>query len=150
MCLSIAMQRPQHVLTPEINHLGFDYQITKTARGYRCGYVKVKPGHPWFGKQYDFDLTDVDVHGRVTFTEFGTACPTHEAEEEWWIGFDCAHGGDAPDPELSERSVDSVLDNPLLSIFGLSDIGDNGHVWSQAEVIEECKSVCEQAAAACK
>jgi len=79
-------------------HNGFAWQIVHNDMAYRCGYVRVMPGHPWFGK--DYDGIDVDVHGGLTFSKAGAACPTHGEHAEWWVGFDCAHGGDAPDPKL--------------------------------------------------
>lgn len=88
-------------------HCGFAWQIVPNRMGYRCGYIRVEPGHPWFGKSYN-DI-GAECHGGLTFGAHGTACPTHGPEAEYWYGFDTAHGGDA------ER---------------------------------ECRSLCEQAAAA--
>lgn len=52
--------------------------------GFRCGYV----GIPLNRKKIDH----FGVHGGITFDERGN--------EYYWIGFDCAHWNDAPDPTL--------------------------------------------------
>jgi hypothetical protein len=81
-------------------HKGFEWEIVRNDYGFRCGYVRVLPGHPWFEKTWN-DEWDVKVHGGVTFNKYGTACPTHGEKAEWWIGFDCAHYlMDLPDPSL--------------------------------------------------
>jgi hypothetical protein len=44
----------------------------------------------------DYDeeaVNTLNVHGGITYAQF-------EDDEEWWIGFDCAHIGDAKDPAL--------------------------------------------------
>jgi hypothetical protein len=121
-------------------HAGFQFQTVYNGSGYRCGYVRVEPGHPWFGKHYDH--IEAEVHGGLTFADPGKPCPTHGAEAEWWVGFDCAHGGDAPDPifacKFRENFMRSVLEGPL----------GYGTVRDQEYVDAECRSLCEQAAKA--
>lgn len=97
MCLSIANHRPGDILATG-EHLGFKFHVIHNRRGYRCGYVRVPLGHPWHGKGWA-DL-NVEVHGGVTFAEADEPCDKGGADTDWWIGFDCAHGGDAPDPSL--------------------------------------------------
>ena len=116
-------------------HKGFKWEIVSNRMGFRCGYVRVLPGHPWFGKSYN-DI-DADVHGGLTFTEHGSDCKDHQGKDEWWVGFDCAHSGDAPDPALR-------MDNPVSAILG-SGMG-YGTVKSQRYVERECRSLAEQAA----
>lgn len=100
--------------------------------GYRCGYVRVPKGHPWHGK--DWDEVDCEVHGGLTFAEADVHCDKPGEDDAWWVGFDCAHGGDAADPSLP----------------GYKDYGFRSHgvVRSQSYVESECKSLCEQAALA--
>ena len=129
MCLSVAESRPQAVLGRG-THAGFEWNIVHNEMGYRCGYVKVPPGHPWYGKDYD-DI-DADVHGGLTFAEPDTPCDKGGPDNGWWVGFDCAHLHDAPDPELPNPSGHLML-------------GRGGVVRDQAYVIEQCKSLCEQA-----
>jgi len=77
--------------------------------GHWCGYVGVPDGHPWHGKDYDDvrvpnedgDNGCPDVHGGLTFSdacdEGGRICHVPQSgrpKNVWWLGFDCAHGGD--------------------------------------------------------
>ena len=72
------------------------------ARSHWCGYAGVPASHPDYGKGYD-DVP-VDVHGGLTFAdkcrpgaEDHSVCHVVEEGEDdnvWWLGFDCAHGGD--------------------------------------------------------
>ncbi len=132
MCLSIAIDRPNAVLASGC-HAGFEWMVIRNHRAYRCGYVKVPPGHPWSGRDYN-DI-DASVHGGLTFAEPDVSCDRGGPDDGYWVGFDCAHAFDAPDPALlSER--------PPLLMFG------NEVVRDQAYVEAECRSLCEQAQAA--
>lgn len=97
MCLSVAVDRPQHVLGSGI-HEGFEWMVVQNGCGYRCGYVKVLPGHPWHGKGYD--EIDPSCHGGLTFAHADTECGKGGQDNGWWLGFDCAHSQDEPDPGL--------------------------------------------------
>lgn len=129
-------------------HCGFEWQVVPNSMGYRCGYIRVLPGHPWFGKPYD-DI-EAECHGGLTFGEHGTACPTHGSEAEYWYGFDCAHGGDAPDPDLMDEATRKYHFEsrarinarfPMLRSYVET-------IKSTAYVERECRSLCEQAQAA--
>lgn len=140
MCLSIAVNRPHHVLATG-EHLGFEWVVVRNFSGYRCGYVRVPVGHPWHGKHYD----DVDarVHGGLTFAEPDLSCNKGGADDAHWLGFGCAHGGDAPDPQFE------VNENVNLARMFLGDVGSRyGVVRTQEYVEAECRSLCEQASAA--
>ena len=67
------------------------------------GYVGVEPGHVFYKDPYH--EIDVSCHGGLTFSEH--CAPEHEegrhichivepdeSDDVWWLGFDCAHGGD--------------------------------------------------------
>lgn len=97
MCLPIAVQRPDSVLENG-SVLGFEYTITNNGHGYRCGYIRVPPGHPWHGKHYD--EVDAHVHGGLTFAEADTPCEKDGPDNAWWVGFDCGHAFDAADYEM--------------------------------------------------
>lgn len=96
----------------ELDYFEFDHFIPTAGRpygvavGYRCcckrsrlgawcGYVRVDVGHPLYGKSNRYSdnrddrFDEFDVHGGVTHAEMES-----ELKEEFWIGFDCAHGGD--------------------------------------------------------
>jgi hypothetical protein len=80
-----------------------DCLIVRNPMGALCGYVGAPPGHPWHGAGYN-DV-DVSVHGGLTFA---ASCQENAPEghgichvpepgrpaDVWWLGFDCAHGGD--------------------------------------------------------
>lgn len=89
---------------------------------FRCGYVGVPTGHPAHGKGYD-DL-DVDVHGGLTYSA-GVKNKYPFNEDLWWLGFDCAHLGDATG-------------------WG----GSDGDIFRSQEYVEgECERLAEQLAA---
>lgn len=98
MCLSILVTRPDLEIEQD-TFRGYEYAIVRNEMGYRCGYIKVNPGHPWHGKDY----SDIDayVHGGLTFAEADMPCDKEGEDNGYWIGFDCGHYYDAPDPELA-------------------------------------------------
>jgi hypothetical protein len=73
-----------------VTEAGLKAQVVATPMGHRCGYVSVPAEHPMYEKHYD-DVA-VDVHGGLTYAD------RHDGS--WWLGYDCAHLGDARDPEL--------------------------------------------------
>ena len=73
--------------------------IVRGPSGALCGYVGVPPGHPYY--ELDYQKCDVHAHGSLTYAdrcaEDGHICHvarSGEAEQVWWLGFDCAHGCD--------------------------------------------------------
>jgi len=133
MCLSIAIDRPEDILSKGKHH-GFEWMVIHNGSGYRCGYMRVALGHPWHGKGYDDDL-NVEVHGGLTFAHADVPCDAPGADTDWWLGFDCAHAFDAPDPELPQDKQQYSW-RPL---FGDRDVR------TQEYVEAECKSLCQQA-----
>ena len=129
MCLPIKVHRPNDVLAEGV-HAGLEWTVTNNGSGYRCGYVRVPKGHPWHGKGYD-DV-EVSVHGGLTFAEPDEHCGKGE-DDAWWLGFDCAHLGDAQDLTLPHEVK--------MPHFG-------SVVRTQEYVESECRSLCEQAAKA--
>jgi hypothetical protein len=83
-------------------HRGYEYKVLVHPFGHRCGYVRIPDGHPWHGKSYD-ELCHVDVHGGLTFSE--QCGPDHPLGEGYWIGFDCGHCFDAPEPDEMSKDV---------------------------------------------
>lgn len=136
MCLSIAVRRPDLVLE-EGEFLGFQYTITHNGNGYRCGYVRVPIGHPWHSKEYN-DV-DADVHGGLTFFEADMPCNKVGDDTDWWVGFDCAHAGDALDLSLmschKEKSIYSVYQS----------MASDGEVRTTEYVRQQCINLCDQA-----
>lgn len=73
---------------------GYEYIITFTERGHRCGYVAIPPSHPTYNSSEDYP--DYEVHGGVTFFDkarFEEFTGGHRCDDKW-IGFDAMHGGD--------------------------------------------------------
>jgi hypothetical protein len=95
VCNPVSARHPELLLARGTRE-GLWWEVTVNTMGYRCGYVRVPRGHPWHGR--DYDAVRAEVHGGLTFSEpdlyRGCLC------DGWWLGFDCAHYGDAPDPEL--------------------------------------------------
>jgi hypothetical protein len=136
MCNPITTEHPE-VLLCKGEHLGYEWEITSNRMGFRCGYVRIPAGHPWHGLDYDdVEAADggyLDVHGGLTFAAPDTDCGKGGEDNAWWLGFDCGHYMDAPDPELP--GYNPVLDN-------------GGTIRSTPYVAAECRGLAEQAAAA--
>ena len=88
MCLPILVHRPDALLNRG-EHLCHEWVVVHNGNGYRCGYVKVLPDHPWFG--LDWDDVPADAHGGITFSRADTPCDAAGPDDGWWVGFDCAH-----------------------------------------------------------
>jgi hypothetical protein len=79
------------IIRREFAHKGLLCAVTQSGKHHHlCGYVRVPPGHPLHGK--DFQSVDLHAHGGVNFSE-PEPCE-HEDGQGWWFGFDCAHSGD--------------------------------------------------------
>lgn len=115
---SLSLPQCSNCLLSEGEHLGYQWAVLHNGMAYRCGYVALPPGHPWHGKGYD-DIP-AEAHGGLTYSNASD-------DGSWWVGFDCAHAGDAPDPTLP----------------GYRERGDT--LRSQEYVEEQCRSLCEQA-----
>lgn len=86
----------------------YEYLITFTAMGHRCGYVAIPETSKLYNKDimlWDGDLDDrmpnFDVHGSVTFWDHAThiineTIGDHHCTDKW-IGFDAAHWDDRAD-----------------------------------------------------
>ncbi len=115
--------KPENKLAEGI-HEGFAYCVYHNGIGYRCGYVCIPVGHPWHHLGYD--NIQADCHGGLTYAD------SDSETDDYWIGFDCAHSGDAQDPTLGARYMDHWT---------------GGEIRSQEYVEQECRSLCEQAKA---
>jgi len=76
----------------EWTHAGFRCRIRRGPMGHWCGYIGVESGHPLYGRNDDtiWDMYRPKVHGGLTWSN-----TFHGEDSTWWIGFDCAHYGDA-------------------------------------------------------
>lgn len=129
-------KRPANLLLDVEIH-GTRYVVSYTALGYRKGYIKVPRHHAWFGLRYDDpQLSQVQVHGGLTFSEKGLPGMIQRFSYQWWIGFDCAHAGDAPDEEL--MSADHRLFHGRVPTFQGDVVRDTTYVE------RECLDLIEQ------
>lgn len=91
-------------IVKEWNYKGFKCRVilnSSSTMQWYCGYVGLSRGHRFWGKGEE-DI-DVDVHGGLTFSSQGSNDDKGAErwqrirwpdETIWWLGFDCAHGGD--------------------------------------------------------
>jgi hypothetical protein len=154
MCLSLAIHRPSDVLATG-EHLGFEWSIIANRRSlFRCGYVRVPPGHPWHGRHHNsFEQPDVDdvlasvqVKNDLSFSEADQSCNKGGEDNAWWLGFHCGDPSDAPDPSLITDEHgrffwDTIRRAPLPDWMPQT-------LWTTEMVEAECRSLCEQAARA--
>jgi len=115
------------------NHIGYEWVVTWGSVGFRCGYVRVGPGHPWHGQHYS-DIQNVRVHGGLTFAEPDEPCGKGKEDDGYWVGFDCGHTYDSPDPTLPT----------YLPFLG----SEEGICWTTPMVAIECQRLAQAAAAA--
>src|SRR5258708_15897314 len=88
MCLPVKPYKIER----EWYHHGLQCAVVQGREGFnRCGYVRVPPGHPAHGK--DYDDVNVRVHGGLTFGSIENC--EHEDGTGFWFGFDCAHFRDS-------------------------------------------------------
>lgn len=144
MCNPVTTAHPDVLLDKGV-HEGYEWEVTSNRIGYRCGYVRVPQGHPWHGKGYDDVRTAdgdwPDVHGGLTFAEPDTDCGKGGEDSAWWVGFDAAHAGDAPDPELPGYNAHYARYSRALP-FGSDTIKTTEYVAA------ECRNLADQAATA--
>jgi hypothetical protein len=147
MCIPVA----SYNIEREWKHSGLSCAVVQAREaGNRCGYVRVPPGHPEYGKNYN-DV-EVSVHGGLTFAEL-EPCTEHSDGQGWWFGFDCAHFQDAmydpsvnPDtPGLSEEIRNVLTTMHHMNLKYLTS-GLTTHYWTEAEVVAETERLAEQLA----
>ena len=97
MCLPTLVTNPELEIA-SYNLEGYDCVIIHNGIGYLCGYIRVSSGHPWY--QMDYASVDVEVHCGLTFAEADMPCDKAGPDNGWWLGFNCAHACDAPNPKL--------------------------------------------------
>lgn len=98
-------------------------------RGWGNGYVLVQKGHPLHGLHYDEiheQYPELDVHGGLTFSEFGSKVkdfdwdiPFTIDDDDYVIGFDTAHYGD----DINKWSKDAVMHEAKKLLKQVEQIG---------------------------
>lgn len=107
---------------------GFTVRLRRnTELGTWCGYVIIPQDHPWYGLSYG-DLTDVSVHGGVTYTG------NEVFHEEWAVGFDCGHAFDLIPLLVAGMAPGSALETM-----------DRGTYRDMEYALDECRHLAEQA-----
>lgn len=102
------------------NGIEFKCYIRRVPRsGHLCGYVHLTPDNDYFG--YEYDQIPVNCHGGLTYAS--------EHNNEWVIGFDCAHYGDLQ-PFYTDMEI----------------YGNDGTYRDMEYLTNECESICEQIA----
>lgn len=151
MCLPVTPFKIER----EWTHAGLKCAVVVAREAsHRCGYVRVPPTHPMYGKSYD-ETAELDVHGGITFSEMEPC--VEEDGKGWWFGFDFAHCDDAlydPKPDYSTLSDETkaMLDTMAcihrdvsMQVYG-KVTKRREHYWTQPEVERECESLAEQLA----
>lgn len=123
----------------DFEHKGFRCVVVAQQAGHRCGYVQIPKNHPCFGKPYTIINEFLTVHGGLTYGSMKTTYPVNTDELSYWLGFDCAHCGDARDFDLMKE-----LGYPLSHELFCND----GYLWTADDVSEELKMLVDQLALA--
>ena len=131
---------------------GYDYLVTFVYLGHRCGYVRIPEDQI---DNYKNSSVELDVHGDITFFK---KLPIEGCSDEW-IGFDCAHFGDAPDfytaefyfkdneeiiKELAFDKVNREMIKKDMEIIYPGDYSWHPVVRTKEFVVEQCKKLIDQ------
>lgn len=118
----------------------YEYLITFTSHGARCGYVAIPEGQ-------DYDSSEISCHGGLTFEgdDHGTKYLLPIPCSDTWLGFDCAHAYDGYDKELAQKyfGKQTFSDDfyTAMSGFGLRDEVTH-RTYDYVE--KECQSIIDQ------
>ena len=136
-----------YIVEREFKHAGYKCVVTFGDIGYRCGYVGVPKGSKLYGK--NCEKLDFDVHGGLTYSGGGKNSDYPIKSDLWWLGFDCAHGGDRAD---NERVMELFPDKAELhkGYMRISKEVDKRYgfkvnaVRLEGYVVNECKRLARQ------
>jgi hypothetical protein len=129
----------------------YEYLITFTSHGTRCGYVALKPKETEIfdeeKKNEQYYYPDIECHGGATFygSDHGAKNLLPVPCTDVWIGFDCAHAGDGYDKELTKKYFhkQTFSDEFYESMTGFSLRGEVIHR-TYDYVEQECQSIIDQ------
>ncbi|MBC1615347.1 hypothetical protein HB904_04060 [Listeria booriae] len=112
----------------EFKYKGFDCKIIRiepSTNGHLCGYVAI----PWESKLHGISIPeiegkyDIHTHGGITYAEF-------ERDNQYWLGFDCAHAGDLIptfkyfyNSGETYRDMEYVKKNLMLMVDSIIEVG---------------------------
>ncbi len=132
---------------------GYDFIITFTDMGFRCGYVALPPDHKTNQFDKGDDFPNYHVHGGVTFfdkSHISKAILGETVCEDKWIGFDAGHYGDLTEkdlalkyfPDMREVQINHLVE--MSKIFELRDDGSFMGVRTKEFMEQECKNLIDQ------
>lgn len=131
------------------NYKGYEYIITFTDNGFRCGYVAVPESHPCHKNNTDYP--SYSVHGGVTFFEeshLSQSLLGHRCTDKW-LGFDAGHSCDIHDLEASLKYFPNL--NPVKReyIEEMNRIMGMGHysyvkLRNKEYMVYQCKQLIDQ------
>lgn len=82
-------------------------------RGFANGYVVLPKDHPFYGFDYDFITSFLDVHGCLTYARY-----EDNGHDGWCVGFDTLHYGDTAEkwPYEAVKEETMRLLNQLIEL----------------------------------
>lgn len=86
-----------------ITQAGLPAVVAWVNDSHRCGYVKLTKDSIFYGITDEREvhptihksINDLDVHGGVTYFDTPNWADSKEEDSNFFVGFDCAHAGDA-------------------------------------------------------
>lgn len=120
-----------------ITEAGLKAIVLPTDSGSFNGYVGLPNTHTLYKKDYyeNPDLMGLAVHGGVTFSDF-----IPKAGEEWFIGFDTMHSGDAPSIDVVRKYF---TDKEVVNFKRRRHLFHGTHK-DLAYVMNECEELAKQ------
>jgi len=136
------MRTKNYVVEEDFEYKGFQCCVILQYLGHRCGYVNV--GKTSLKGKYYNDI-GIWCHGGITYSS-QTLVGHEESPDDWWIGWDYEHYGDANDyKSLLREFADN--EKVIVNYHKMKSLGllmSDGHIYSQHEVKRECMDVVEQ------
>lgn len=134
---------PHSKIEKNWNYQNYHCIVKFTPLGHRCGYVGLPKGCLFVGDEPE-DIP-VDCHGGITYAKERLHDDGEDYIEDpnvaWWIGFDCAHYGDAPDYGLVGEYFGD--DEEVLKSTALMMMFNRKPEGSEIRSLEYCVQECE-------
>jgi hypothetical protein len=132
------------IIERQSNYKGYNYIIVFRDLGFRCGYVEIPFNHKYYKKREDYLNKTIYCHGGVTFADSSVPfCP--QTEDRWWAGFDCMHGGDGYDFEMSKKYFpDDISVQTYIEDMNSLPICNRGAIHTLEYCEKECKNIIDQ------
>ena len=124
-----------YIIEKRGTYKGFDYAVTFTWSGHRCGYIILPK--PIQDKRY-LDVDSIlDLHCGLSFLDYHNLDTENPDKQEFAIGWDYGHACDGKDM-LKAMQLFPDLMNPSL-MKGLTEISKGNHVYTTEEVERDCR-----------